>query len=80
MFDDILKRENATLDNKNNKLIKPKIGIFPKRLVHTFGQKLTLFHIFISAKKWRKNVFDDILERKNTFLGYKNKKFKRSNN
>ena len=80
MFDDILKRENATLDNKKKKLIKPNIGIFPKRLVRTFGQKLTLFHIFISPKKWRKNVFDDILERKNTFLGYKNKKFKRSNN
>ena len=51
MFDDILKRENATLDNKKNKLIKPKTGIFPKRLVHTFGQTWTLFHIFISAEK-----------------------------
>ena len=50
MLDDNLERENATLDNKNNKLKKPKIGIFPKRLVHMFGQKLTLFHIFISAK------------------------------
>ena len=40
VFDDILERENATLDNKNNKLIKPKIGIFPKELVHGFGQKL----------------------------------------
>ena len=51
MFDDIVERENAILDKKNHKLIKPKIGIFPKRLVHMFGQKLTLFHIFISAKK-----------------------------
>ena len=45
-----------------------------------FGQKLPIFHIFISAKKWRKNVFDDILERENTFLGYKKKKFKTTNN
>ena len=28
----------------------------------------------------RENVFDDILELKNAFLGYKNKKFKKSKN
>ena len=28
----------------------------------------------------QENVFYDILERKNTFLGYKNKKFKKSKN
>ena len=28
----------------------------------------------------QKNVFHDILERKNNFLGYKNKKFKKSKN
>ena len=32
------------------------------------------------AKQAKINVFYDILERKNTFLGYKNKKFKKSKN
>ena len=36
-------------------------------------------HIFISAKKWRGNVFDDILERENTFVPNKNNKFLKKN-
>ena len=32
------------------------------------------------GKKGQENVFDDILERKNAFLGYKNNKFKESKN
>ena len=35
---------------------------------------------FFQAKQARENVFYDILERKNTFLGYKNKQFKKSKN
>ena len=42
MFDDILERENTFVGNKNNKFIK-KIDIFPKGLVHVFGQKLAIF-------------------------------------
>ena len=43
----------------------PKMAIFPKFFLGTIGQE---------------NVFYDILKRKNTFLGYKNKKFKKSKN
>ena len=32
--------------------------------------------IFFSVNIWQENLFYDILERKHTFLGYKNKKFK----
>ena len=38
------------------------------------------FHVFIFGKIGQKNVFYDILERKNGFLGYKNKEFKKSKN
>ena len=31
------------------------------------------FHIFILAKKWQENVFEDILEWKNTFVENKKK-------
>ena len=30
------------------------------------------FHISFSAKKAHENVFDDLLEKKNAFLGFKN--------
>ena len=39
-------------------------------------QKWRLFPIFFLGNIGLKNVFYDILERENAFLGYKNKKFK----
>ena len=36
------------------------------------------FHLFFLGNVGMENVFYDILERKNDFLGYKNKKFKKS--
>ena len=38
------------------------------------------FYPFILGNIGQENVFYDILERKNAFLGYKNKKFKKSKN
>ena len=43
-------------------------------------QKLPFFQIFFLGNIGQENVFDDILERKNAFLGYKNKKSKKSRN
>ena len=57
-----------------------KIAIFPKGLVHGFGQKVTIFPSFFFGNTGQENVFYDILERKNLFLSYKNKKFKKSKN
>ena len=37
-------------------------------------------HFFFLGKIGQENVFYEILERKNAFLGYKNKKFKKSKN
>ena len=39
-------------------------------------QKWDFFHLFILGKLGKKNVFGDILERKNAFVDYKNKKLK----
>ena len=43
-------------------------------------QKWQFIELFFLGNIGQENVFYDILERKNTFLGYKNKKFKKSKN
>ena len=58
-----------------------KIEIFANGLTHCFGPKMAVFRTFFFLdNKGQENVFNDILERKNFFLGYKRKKFKKSNN
>ena len=58
-----------------------KIEIFPKRVTHGFGPKISIFlTFFILGNISQENVFYDILERKNAFLSYKNQKFKKSKN
>ena len=41
-------------------------------------QKWPIFQLFFLGNLGQENVYYDILERKNAFLGYKNKKFKKS--
>ena len=43
-------------------------------------QKWPFFEVFFLGNVGYENVFYDILERKNFFLGYKNKKLKNSEN
>ena len=43
-------------------------------------QKLPFFQLFFLGNIGQKNVFYDILERENAFLGYKNKKLKKWKN
>ena len=43
-------------------------------------QKGPFFQLFFLGNIDQQNVFYDILERKNTFVGYKNKKLKKSKN
>ena len=45
-----------------------------------FVQKWPLFQPVFSCNRGKENVFYDNLEGKNSFLGYKNKKFKKSKN
>ena len=43
-------------------------------------QKWPVFQLFFLGNIGQENVFYDILKRKNAFLDYKNKKFKKSKN
>ena len=45
-----------------------------------FIQECLFFQLFLLGNIGKENVFYDILERKNAFLGYKNNKFKKSKN
>ena len=49
-------------------------------LTHGFGPKMAIFPPFFLGNIGQENVFYDILERKKAFLGYKDKKFKKSKN
>ena len=80
VFYDILERKNAFVGYKNWKFKKSKNWHFPKGLTHGFGPKMAIFPTFFLGNIGQENVFYDILERKNVFLGYKNKKFTKSKN
>ena len=56
------------------------MAIVSNGLTHAFDPKMTIFPTFFLGNIGQENVFYDILERKNAFLGYKNKKFKKSKN
>ena len=78
---DILERENAFLIYKSRKFKKSKNWHFSKRVNPWFWSKNgDFFNFFFLGNIGRQNVFYDILEGKNVFLRYKNKKFKKSKN
>ena len=80
-FYDILERKNAFLGYKDNKFKKSKNWDFSKGVNPWFWSKIGHFSFFIFIGNiGQENVFYDILERKNAFLGYKNNKFKKSKN
>ena len=81
VFYDILERKDAFLRYKNKKFIQSKNWHFSKRVKPWFWSKNGYFSNFdFLANIGQENVFYDILERKNAFLSYKNKKFKTSKN
>ena len=43
-------------------------------------QKWPFFQLFLLGKIGQENIFNDTIKRKNAFLGYKYKKFKKSKN
>ena len=80
-FYDILQRKNSFLRYKNTKFKKSKYWHFSKGVNLWFWSKNGHFsNLFFLGNIGQENVFYDILERKNAFLGYKNKKFKKSKN
>ena len=76
VFYDILERKNAFPGYKKKELKKSKNWHFSKRVNQCFWSKNGHFSNFpFLVNMGQKNVFYDILERKNALLGYKNKKF-----
>ena len=72
VFYDILERKNTLLAYKNKKFKKWKNWHFSKRVNPWFWSKNSHFsNFFFLGNIGEENVFDDILERKNDFLGYK---------
>ena len=81
VFDDILERKKTFLGYKNKKFKKSKNWHFSKRVNPWFWTKNGHFsNFFFLGNIGLENVFYDILERKDAFLGYKNKKFKNTKN
>ena len=81
VFYDILERINAFLRQKNKKFKKSKNWHFSKGVNRRIWPKNGhFFNFFFLGCFGQENVFYDILERKNSFLGYKNKMLKKSNN
>ena len=81
VFSDILEWKNAFLGYKNKEFKKPKNWHFSKGVNPWFWSENGDFSNFsFLGNIGQENVFYDILERKDAFLGYKNKKFKRLKN
>ena len=79
VFCDILERKNAFLGYKHKKFKKSKNWHFFKGVNPWFWSKNGHFsNFFFLSNIGQENVFYDILERKNAFLGYKNKNLKKS--
>ena len=73
--------KNAFLGYKNNKFKKSKNWHFSKTVNPWFWSKNSHFSkVFFLGNIGQENVCYNILERKNAFLGYKNKKYKTSKN
>ena len=77
VFYDIPERKNAFLGYKNKKSKKSKNWHFSKGVNPWFWSKNGHFsNFFFLSNLFQENVFYDILERKNAFLGYKTRSSK----
>ena len=80
-FYDIVVRKKAFLGYKNKKFKKSKNSHFSNGVYPWFWSKNDRFsNLYCLGIIGQENVFYDIIERKNAFLGYKNKKFRQSKN
>ena len=77
----IFQNEKTPFQAKKTRSSKSRIiDIFSNGSTHRCGPKMAIFPTFFLGNIGQENVFYDILEPTNTFLGYKNKKFKKSKN
>ena len=76
---DIVEQKIVSLGYKNKKFKKSKYSHFSKGVNPWFWSKNNhFFNFFLLGNIGQENVFYDILERKDAFLGHKKKKFKKS--
>ena len=81
IFYDILQLKNSFLGYKNKKFKKSKNWHFSKGVNSWFWSKNGYFcKLFFLGNIGQDIVFYDILQRKNSFLGFKKKKIKKSTN
>ena len=81
VFYDILERKNAFPGYKNNTFKESNSWHFSKGVNPWFWSKHGhSSHSFFLGNIGKGNVFYDIVDRKNAFLGYKKSKFKKSKN
>ena len=82
VFCDILEQKKMPFQTiKTRRSKSGKIDIFPKGLTHRFGPKMDIFFLTLFLGNiGKENMFYDILERKNAFLGYKKQKLKKAKN
>ena len=81
VYYDILRRKNGFLGYRNKKFKMSKYWPFSKAVNPLFLSKNGDFSkLFFLGNIGQENVFYDILKPKNAFLGYKNKKLKKSKN
>ena len=81
VFYDILEQKKAFLGYINQNSNSRKMAICPKRVNVWFWSENDHFSNFsFLGNISKENVFYDILERKNAFLGYRNKNFKNLKN
>ena len=80
VFYDILHRITAFVAYNKKVQKVEKLTFFQNALTHSFGPKLAIFQTFFLGNIGQENVFYDILHRKNAFVAYINKKFRKSKN
>ena len=81
VFYNILEHKMPVQAIKTRRSKSRKFDIFLKGLTHGLGPKMAFFPTFFFLKQYKPGKFlYDIVERKNAFLGYKNKKFKQIKN
>ena len=80
VFYDILERKSDFLRYKKKKFKKSKNWHFYQGVTHGFGPKMDIFPSFFLGNIAQGNVLYDIVYRKNAFVAYKKKKFKKSKN
>ena len=81
VFYDIIEQKKAFLGYKNKKFKKSKNSHFSNGVYPWFWSKNDRFsNLYCLGIIGQENVFYDIIERKNAFLGYKNKKFRQLKN